>query len=256
VGNGQAGRSDRPGGLLLIRGAEAWHDRYQAERGNGHQRHAEHGNDQHHPAGREICRSRLAGERGGSAAIEGAGRLLSRTSALLQLAVPYMIVPMLCVGTIIKPDAKSVGAGLLANAVGQLPLKAQADCFRGQARSYRLRCGHERHDRSNAPRGNASPDALRQKHNVERCERRYHAEHGNDQHHQAGREICRSRLAGERGGSAAIEGAGRLLSRASALLQVAVQFMISTATTRSVGNDHHAIGPIHLLRSPRCPKFR
>ena len=30
---------------------------------------------------------------------------------------------------IIKPDAKSVGAGLLANAVGQLPLQAQTDCF-------------------------------------------------------------------------------------------------------------------------------
>jgi cellulase/cellobiase CelA1 len=41
---------------------------------------------------------------------------------------------------VIKPDAKSVGAGLLANAVGQLPLKAQADCFRGQARSHWLRC--------------------------------------------------------------------------------------------------------------------
>jgi len=41
---------------------------------------------------------------------------------------------------IIKPDTKSVGAGLLANAVGQLPLQAQADGFRGQARSYSLRC--------------------------------------------------------------------------------------------------------------------
>ena len=46
-------------------------------------------------------------------------------------------VPMI---NIIKPDAKSVGAGLLANAVGQLPLQAQTDGFRGQARSYSLRC--------------------------------------------------------------------------------------------------------------------
>jgi hypothetical protein len=41
---------------------------------------------------------------------------------------------------VIKPDAKSVGAGLLANAVGQLLLKAQTYCVRGQARSYSLRC--------------------------------------------------------------------------------------------------------------------
>jgi hypothetical protein len=41
---------------------------------------------------------------------------------------------------IIKPDAKSVGAGLLANAVGQLPMSTQTDGFRGQARSYSLRC--------------------------------------------------------------------------------------------------------------------
>jgi hypothetical protein len=127
---------------------------------------------------------------------------------------------------IIKPDAKSVGAGLLANAVGQLPLQAQANCLRGQARSHRLRCGHERHDHSNAPRGNASPDALQRKDNAERCKRRYHAEHGNDQRHQAGRKIRRSRLAGERGGSAANEHTDKWLSRASALLQLAVQLMI------------------------------
>jgi hypothetical protein len=36
---------------------------------------------------------------------------------------------------VIKPDAKSVGAGLLANAVGQLPMSTQTDGFRGQARS-------------------------------------------------------------------------------------------------------------------------
>ncbi len=41
---------------------------------------------------------------------------------------------------VIKPDAKPVGAGLLANAVGQLPMSTQTDGFRGQARSYSLRC--------------------------------------------------------------------------------------------------------------------
>jgi hypothetical protein len=41
---------------------------------------------------------------------------------------------------IIKPDTKSVGAGLLANAVGQLRMSTQTDGFRGQARSYSLRC--------------------------------------------------------------------------------------------------------------------
>nr|GEY87210.1 hypothetical protein [Tanacetum cinerariifolium] len=110
------------------------------ERGNGHRRHGELGNDQRHQTGRKICRTLLAGERGGSAAIAGTDRCLLRASALLQLAVPFMIVPMLCVGTIIKPDTKSVGAGLLANAVGQLRMSAQTDGFRGQARSYSLRC--------------------------------------------------------------------------------------------------------------------
>jgi hypothetical protein len=41
---------------------------------------------------------------------------------------------------VIKPDAKPVGAGLLANAVGQLPMSTQTNGFRGQARSYSLRC--------------------------------------------------------------------------------------------------------------------
>jgi hypothetical protein len=199
MGNGQAGRPHRAGGLLLIRGTEAWPDRYHAGRssspqrrypgegGNGHRRYGDCGDDQRHQAERKIRRSRLAGERGGSAANEHTDKWRSRASALLQLAVQLMIVPTLRVGThpltlcngkttrsvasgvttrsvgtitrvtqstgtiiggtesvaminVIKPDAKPVGAGLLANAVGQLPMSTQTNGFRGQARSYSLRC--------------------------------------------------------------------------------------------------------------------
>jgi hypothetical protein len=190
MGNGQAGRPHRAGGLLLIGGAEAWPDRYHAGRGsspqrrypgeggNDHRRHGERGNDQRHQAGRKICRSRLAGERGGSAANEHTDKWLSRASALLQVrcnqpddcsnaprgnvspdacngkttrsvasGVPTRSVGTVIGGTgsvgminVIKPDAKSVGAGLLANAVGQLRMSTQTDGFRGQARSYSLRC--------------------------------------------------------------------------------------------------------------------
>jgi len=90
-------------------------------------------------ARRQTCRSRLAGEPGISAQTHGTDTPLSRASALLHrfgVSRHFRVNPKSASADISKPDAKPVGAGLLANAVSQPNSPAQTHRLRGQARSY------------------------------------------------------------------------------------------------------------------------
>ena len=75
----------------------------------------------------QICRRRLAGEGGGS------GPPMPRADIFRGQARSYAGC---CVGRFIKAGHGPVGAGLLANAVGQAKWMTSADRIRGQARSY------------------------------------------------------------------------------------------------------------------------
>jgi hypothetical protein len=92
------------------------------------------------------------------------------------------------------PDAKPVGAGLMANAVGHSPLQWLTQCLRGQARSY----NEYPHDRKDI----CTTEGISARLNT--CARR---------------KTCRSQLAGERGGPVTPAVADTTPSRASALLQ-------------------------------------
>ena len=102
-------------------------------------------------ARRKTCRSRLAGECGVPAQTHGTDTPPSRASALLHrfcVSRNFRVNPKsasadisksdpnLPPPTFPKPDAKPVGAGLLANAVSQPKPTAQTRRLRGQARSY------------------------------------------------------------------------------------------------------------------------
>ena len=85
------------------------------------------------------CRSALARERGLPREIHPTDTPPSRASALLDrlcISRNFQGRPKSALADIPKPDAKPVGAGLLANAVPQPKSMAQTHSHRGQARSY------------------------------------------------------------------------------------------------------------------------